>query len=1252
MMMRALQPHMMSGGLGKLSPAMGITSAVAGAAPTMITSYRGDHTVAGAGGTNLGLLKASPSTASASDLTLTSGTSGHWTLPTDGTHPVPTSTGVSAGLNGGPYVFEGTVDGSPVVLTINVRADTWTVATWAELDAVRTIAAAGDKIELARAADAGFDNGTSVRRLDNWRFASETTIQSESAASPTAMSRVELRYPNNLTIKDVVFQAKTRTVQGGVTNYTVFLRNPTGAGPNTLRIEDALVQGVGDNPAEWIDGFRISSEIDTAPFDLVTKNIRLERVAAGFYLNHGNSDMSWTEEGRATVWRWSGDAFQINNAYPARVTLNFNSIWAQTPIFDTTRPTIHPDGMQAAAGRGVQNLSVEELSLVQANGQFMQGFFTSDGDTINATVGNALIVMRAQNGMAIGGATAALPFKAANSIVITQLSGVYGSTDGSNYYHTPRYVFPAKIKFNTVDLDGYELRDCYAYAGYQNDDNPVPLSCHAGDGTADTFLDTFPNADWICSASMETAIAANLDTANWTGIDDDRWHLSPEDLEPLLIDALKPASGTRYGLTSAGERVVASFDTAQDTMFADGAVAGIGIYPPKANWTASQGGLTTTRSTALKASGFNTLRIWVDGIDQMDAYAAGGSALDDLIAEDIAYIQNAIDDGYAVVVSYAVDPAEPNRLNIQNPAGALYPRWLAICEAFGQALWVNFGNRVLFEPMNEFSTVAAISGAGYPDYYDTFCPAVVDAIRTSAPSLWVGLQSTDYGFATYLENFTDAGLLADERVVFAFHGYDPGEFSHQGQSGRNTFGINDLLWPVPATPGGLTQAIADMTDAVNASDLDSGDKTTQISGNTTILTNLFTAGGVGTPAYPLGLLQDAEDWRVANSIPVNRVLCTEFGAISEFNYDGTAGTTTEARAAYEQMWRRAIEGLGYGWMVYQAVGDFNHFEQTSVTVHGDTLIDDMMLALDRPGPAVTAPAWVQSYGTSGGEYPIAALDFEAGQYWFNNRETALDILAATEDRTSVKFSQDSGGVWRRIEAYQPAVTDEGLNIEAAFSGPTSTPLKVPTSASGPSTTFPSGFQIFGGGAGYTCAVVDDTSALASSGLAEIVPGGLVYEIVNTSGSTKYLQWQGGAISAVAQVGSWFARKISGAGNVALGKASGGGTGKTNIATSGTYTRYTFTDSGTNAMEIAIPNGVTFRFVLAMHEYKAALPPSSPITGSSRTKDDITMPSAIADAGLIQVDTGSGLVTKTAGELATMLDGGDVTIKAVVAWESV
>ncbi|API57982.1 hypothetical protein BSL82_00570 [Tardibacter chloracetimidivorans] len=193
------------------------------AAPVLVsshTAYRGALTIAGDGGlVDLGfmLLAVGSSTPTSWSITLTSGTSGHWTTPTDGTFPTPTSTGDTADLNGGPYVFNVTAtnaDGTSntCVLTISIRADTYSISSNADVSAARGTAGAnnttlcGKTLEVVRACT-GFSTVGAGRLYLSRHNATATnssrlTITNEDNEYPAEIECIQVENSNAVTIND------------------------------------------------------------------------------------------------------------------------------------------------------------------------------------------------------------------------------------------------------------------------------------------------------------------------------------------------------------------------------------------------------------------------------------------------------------------------------------------------------------------------------------------------------------------------------------------------------------------------------------------------------------------------------------------------------------------------------------------------------------------------------------------------------------------------------------------------------------------------------------------------------------------------------------------------------------------------------------------------------------------------------------------------------------------------------------------
>jgi hypothetical protein len=96
---------------------------------------------------------------------------------------------------------------------------------------------------------------------------------------------------------------------------------------------------------------------------------------------------------------------------------------------------------------------------------------------------------------------------------------------------------------------------------------------------------------------------------------------------------------------------------------------------------------------------------------------------------------------------------------------------------------------------------------------------------------------------------------------------------------------------------------------------------------------------------------------VSSGINPKRIIAGEFGVVSEFNYNGTPALKDVAsRAHFMRKIREQTQANRYaGWVVHQAFGDFNLFQQSAVGEHGDRLIPELVEALFGSQPLPSGP---------------------------------------------------------------------------------------------------------------------------------------------------------------------------------------------------------------------------------------------------------------------------------------------------------
>lgn len=369
--------------------------------------------------------------------------------------------------------------------------------------------------------------------------------------------------------------------------------------------------------------------------------------------------------------------------------------------------------------------------------------------------------------------------------------------------------------------------------------------------------------------------------------------------------------------------------------------------PYDGRWDAQNFGFPEGRRRAARRAGFNTVRLFLDAGPFMDARTP--SALNspaELSSLVLAEIGNFVAAGFKVVLNVNAEIAPPNpafarAAVLDGPDGpgfraysaalgdvcaqvatAFTPRQLAV-ELFNEPLYAwEWGNRAPWVRQAR---------------------ALWQAARAAAPAHTLVVQSRDAGFYKALAEFNPRDF--DANTIFCFHPYEPGGFTHQG-IGPNR-GLSRISFPADQHEGGLQRALADMQNAVDRlDDLDDTERAALVRHNTDELRNIF------YPAAPMSAERIDQEWRVIDrwiaerAVSPRQVLAGEFGAVGDFSQAGTLGADLSSRAHYYRAVRQAVERRGFaGWIAWQSVGDFNLFEQSSLTEHGDDLIPALAAAL-------------------------------------------------------------------------------------------------------------------------------------------------------------------------------------------------------------------------------------------------------------------------------------------------------------------
>jgi endoglucanase len=221
---------------------------------------------------------------------------------------------------------------------------------------------------------------------------------------------------------------------------------------------------------------------------------------------------------------------------------------------------------------------------------------------------------------------------------------------------------------------------------------------------------------------------------------------------------------------------------------------------------------------------------------------------------------------------------------LENPA--FVERYAAFWKALaGEAAKVLDPEWLIFQPMNE--PVFDKDPAAWPPVQEK----IVAAIRASAPAHWIVGCGARWQSREELVKMTP---LADRRMVYDFHFYDPFPFTHQGASWvggpvRNLKGV-----PYPGTP----------ERAAAAAQAQSGDAERR---------EVERMGREGWNAAKM----DAEmarmaSWSKQHGVPV---ICTEFGVYARVS-------PLADRLQWHRDVRAALEKHGIGWAVWNYREEF------------------------------------------------------------------------------------------------------------------------------------------------------------------------------------------------------------------------------------------------------------------------------------------------------------------------------------------
>lgn len=413
-------------------------------------------------------------------------------------------------------------------------------------------------------------------------------------------------------------------------------------------------------------------------------------------------------------------------------------------------------------------------------------------------------------------------------------------------------------------------------------------------------------------------------------------------VDGALLDGNKVGSPNTVSTVDAQSYVSPPVVAAMAPAFlAKGDIRGIDISPPVDNWSAPAYGMNPARLAAMTQAGYNTHRVFIS----LDEFLNPPISMDRTLAKWVEYVDKSVQAGFRVHVSWASEWDE--RIAVVNDAAtrAKFNKALtSVCGALGSYFTERqVALEMINEPPDESLT---------PGLYSTASPAWFSTCRAAAPKMTIILQP-EGGWHGALHKFKLSDY--DWNTMFSFHPYSPGEFTHQGIGSQPH--LYNVPMPITRYVGGKTQMIADMQHRVNSDkSLSSTRKTSEIARYTKLIDFLWWNNGSHWEDW-----SDLQRWVKTSGINPKRIIAGEFGVVSEFNFNGVRALPDVAsRAHFLRKVKDQTEANQFaGWVVHQAFGDFNMFEQTAVGQHRDTLIPELVTALftNKPlpeGPPVSA----------------------------------------------------------------------------------------------------------------------------------------------------------------------------------------------------------------------------------------------------------------------------------------------------------
>jgi len=281
----------------------------------------------------------------------------------------------------------------------------------------------------------------------------------------------------------------------------------------------------------------------------------------------------------------------------------------------------------------------------------------------------------------------------------------------------------------------------------------------------------------------------------------------------------------------------------------------------------------------IRSLGLRHVRIQVD-----PGFLQDPKQPDRLLAKPLAELQKGIAQATAegLVVVVALQPSGEFKRQLADSEAArqtLTEFW----RVFARALKAAAPNRLTFEALNEPMLESAAQSR-------ELMQRLVSAIRSEAPRHTIVVAGNQY---SDIGNLVAMQPLADPNLVYAFHFYEPHNFTHQGATWGWPLWAKFANWPYPSSP----EAVAPLLDSADPEARE----------------HLAWYGEQRWNRAKLGeLLDQAGLWAARNEVPI---WCNEFGAVRD-------AVRPEARRAWLSDARQLLDARRIPWSHWDYAGHF------------------------------------------------------------------------------------------------------------------------------------------------------------------------------------------------------------------------------------------------------------------------------------------------------------------------------------------